>query len=104
MDPDQKRGIPSFSYFVFEDPLEDLDGEQRELAYVWYKSGLGPSIPFSHQRGSGRKVTHSTGIVSFIIVSLPDDAAETICCSIDLLIFAVSSFVRKGVSPLFLLL
>lgn len=36
-------------------------------------------------------VTHSS-VAFFMIVSLPEDAAETICCSIDLLILAVSDY------------
>lgn len=35
--------------------------------------------------------THASGIVCFIIVNFPEDAAETICCSMDLLIFALRS-------------
>jgi hypothetical protein len=33
--------------------------------------------------------THGSGAVVFMIVSLPAEAAETICCSIDLPIFAL---------------
>jgi hypothetical protein len=41
-----------------------------------------------------RWFTHpSIGAVGFIIMSFPDDAAATICRSMDLLIFAVRSYV-----------
>jgi len=37
-----------------------------------------------------------SGIVFFMIVSLPEDAADTICCSIDLLILTVKFFCKAA--------
>jgi hypothetical protein len=36
--------------------------------------------------------THASGAACFNIVNLPEDAAETICRSIDILIFALRSW------------
>jgi len=69
------------------------------MIWVWFGT-IDPLLTSMRLRREEKGVTHSSGIVFFIIVSLPEDAAETICCSIELLTFAVSSFGKKGVSPL----
>lgn len=51
-------------------------------------------VELVHLSRMKKKKTNTSGAACFIIVNFPEDAAETICCSIDLLIFALRSWER----------
>lgn len=44
--------------------------------------------------------TYESGTVFFMIVSFPEDAADTICCSMDLVTFALSAWGCRSLSEL----